>query len=982
MQTQTSKATAVAQAENKVSHQDYDHSPQEAMPQLSYGSNSLLQRQEHTDNPPSAPAPNNSAPQQHINPHGVNGLPENIKFGIESLSGMSLDSVKVFYNSSKPAQVNADAYAQGNQIHLGSGQEHHLPHEAWHVVQQAQGRVAQTIQFAGHAINDDPSLEQEADDMGHLALKLGNRLIDSAEKALTGSTMPQSSPDPLEHQVESQVGSQINNPVHALGINSSAVRQLSVQTGIIQCSFKSEYETAFRAAGEDYEEDLGLYTYNLPQSIGAADDALDALKGIMNINDDDGYGANFGVDDVRSAGAVGTVAATVRDAVDNGNLREKMTAFYNASLGPFKALLEDAWEHDTVNDLAVNDVGKANIRARKNNIDSLPDKYKYKAMPKSWQKKLKDVYVAPADPFFRQAGDHLTRGQTSVFSPEARTRKIESDSDAELNALNLSHLQNFDFANNLIADIQHDGLARNLFRTSIFADVKTALQAFNAENGDQAAKVKKFRTLRNHVWKWLAANKRGGTEEEQNVYDQQLANNDTKAQKIAGVANALKKHMAMTLLNKELGKIMSISRRRPAALRNARSAFNADLSNREQAFIGAQEHGGVFDNNRTLPWAEGGSLFSTTTKNAWAKEAQNVLMMPVRSGPSGTTDRMFQATDYLGLTGMDFKLNFRLALLGWMLTSNDHSYHEIMGVSKTYNLPYEPGLTGYNQVAPLTEENLRVNACLYPNYQHLFPDEVAYYRTIDNQHSHLLSPFRASLAAKAASNPLALQERGGMAANQYNEAGLPFINRSITAYTATPVVFINQFLKRPNTARLIYYSLLSNPDNDRYAPRDSWGKKAARRIKQDFPGATAGSVMEEMPYHVNFLQRAWQKLPAYNGISWRGGGAGHLYRVGETFSPPEYWSSTKKANPMNTVRAYAAGAGGKVKMIFRINGHNGKIVNGVSINERDNARNLHVNPGVDEVLFAPNTSFIVTNVINVGEPGGDNTYPVVEVDEQ
>ena len=95
------------------------------------------------------------------------GLPDNLKSGIESLSGMSMDSVKVHYNSDKPAQLNALAYAQGSDIHVGPGQEKHVPHEAWHVVQQAQGRVNPTKETSGGTqINDDKSLETEADVMG------------------------------------------------------------------------------------------------------------------------------------------------------------------------------------------------------------------------------------------------------------------------------------------------------------------------------------------------------------------------------------------------------------------------------------------------------------------------------------------------------------------------------------------------------------------------------------------------------------------------------------------------------------------------------------------------------------------------------------------------------------------------------------------------------------------------------------------------
>ncbi|WP_204278956.1 hypothetical protein, partial [Klebsiella aerogenes] len=56
--------------------------------------------------------------------------------------------------------------AQGTDIHLAPGQERHLPHEAWHVVQQRSGRVRPTMRLGGTAINDDAGLEAEADRMG------------------------------------------------------------------------------------------------------------------------------------------------------------------------------------------------------------------------------------------------------------------------------------------------------------------------------------------------------------------------------------------------------------------------------------------------------------------------------------------------------------------------------------------------------------------------------------------------------------------------------------------------------------------------------------------------------------------------------------------------------------------------------------------------------------------------------------------------
>ncbi|MDQ0008286.1 hypothetical protein J2T07_000445 [Luteibacter jiangsuensis] len=103
----------------------------------------------------------------------LTGLPDKLKAGVEALSGMDISAVRVHTNSDKPAQMHAEAYAQGNDIYLGRGQERHLPHEAWHVVQQRQGRVKATMQFAGIGVNDDPRLEHEADTMGTIASRGG-----------------------------------------------------------------------------------------------------------------------------------------------------------------------------------------------------------------------------------------------------------------------------------------------------------------------------------------------------------------------------------------------------------------------------------------------------------------------------------------------------------------------------------------------------------------------------------------------------------------------------------------------------------------------------------------------------------------------------------------------------------------------------------------------------------------------------------------
>jgi hypothetical protein len=119
------------------------------------------------------------------------GLPDNLKIGIESLSGLALDHVRVHYNSPRPAQLQALAYAQGTDIHVAPGQERHLPHEAWYVVQQAQGRVKPTMQMKGEVqVNDDKGLEHEAEVMGTKTLQRNRSVyVSTGSAAQTATTV-------------------------------------------------------------------------------------------------------------------------------------------------------------------------------------------------------------------------------------------------------------------------------------------------------------------------------------------------------------------------------------------------------------------------------------------------------------------------------------------------------------------------------------------------------------------------------------------------------------------------------------------------------------------------------------------------------------------------------------------------------------------------------------------------------------------------
>jgi len=109
-------------------------------------------------------------------------LPTPLKVGIEKISGEDMSNVKVYYNSPRPRELNAHAYAQGNEIYLDVGQESHLPHEAWHVVQQKQGKVKSDGLIDGKAVNTDETLEKEADIMGAKALEIGLEEVENSQE--------------------------------------------------------------------------------------------------------------------------------------------------------------------------------------------------------------------------------------------------------------------------------------------------------------------------------------------------------------------------------------------------------------------------------------------------------------------------------------------------------------------------------------------------------------------------------------------------------------------------------------------------------------------------------------------------------------------------------------------------------------------------------------------------------------------------------
>ncbi|MEO8541124.1 MAG: DUF4157 domain-containing protein [bacterium] len=117
-------------------------------------------------------------------------LPRDLRSRMEGLSGYALGDVRVHRGSSEPARMDALAFTQGSTIHLGSGQDEHLAHEAWHVVQQKQGRVPTTGEVDGRPLNHTTALEAEADAMGERAMASETKGTGSLQNVSAPSTSP------------------------------------------------------------------------------------------------------------------------------------------------------------------------------------------------------------------------------------------------------------------------------------------------------------------------------------------------------------------------------------------------------------------------------------------------------------------------------------------------------------------------------------------------------------------------------------------------------------------------------------------------------------------------------------------------------------------------------------------------------------------------------------------------------------------------
>jgi len=606
--------------------------------------------QRKLQNSMSAATENTTNPIQRKN---NTGLPDNLKTGIENLSGYSMEDVKVHYNSSKPAQLQAHAYAQGTDIHLASGQEKHLPHEAWHVVQQKQGRVQPTRQLKSKVnINDDAGLEREADVMGNRA---------NSRESFSSK----------------------------LRVISSKLSQYPKKT--IQ-RFKMEerpYENAYGKITESsqwfptakaYEQRLGAYCASHTKSNNALNAGVQKLINIMvtryqnELNEEDLLKEVFFRDDKTSSGQVGLNLDVKKmyKVLNNGNLRERMTAFYNAAYygsgygdqisRGFKKILHEIIfdkKSELINEL---DLKEDAIQEQIAFYNDTFNKGIFRPIMKggiSGYNKLRNVYKGMRgeemidDNSYAFGKDVFALGNLSIQGNDTSVR------DSQKNRTNRPQPINREFVNTP-QDFEEMGVP--------LSDEELAF-TYKDEALDLKKRLRKNTKTKN-----------------------QVRRNQTR--------------------------------------------------------------------QTPLPWISGNTMFELSPDDSWYQKIHDQLKMPVVAGVSGTTTRMLKAYQFLNVSNNN--LDFRLALMGWMLPAWDHSLYEIMKGSHIAGVKGENEdknikdvIRMYMNVAPLGTEELRHNVAnnkmfpheeiyasqatiLVPNPDRHLPDNPLLNRTIE----HLLAPTR------------------------------------------------------------------------------------------------------------------------------------------------------------------------------------------------------------------------------------------------
>lgn len=182
-------------------------------------------------------------------------------------------------------------------------------------------------------------------------------------------------------------------------------------------------------------------------------------------------------------------------------------------------------------------------------------------------------------------------------------------------------------------------------------------------------------------------------------------------EQLTDICDLSRTHLLDTPIDQDPGRRERIARSKAKRDQMAISAQEYEnrgvpLSSREMAAAGVDPT----RKSDPLTWREGICYFSIDETTGWGKQMKEDGF-PTIAGGSGTAARLLKIYKWIG---GEHPINFRLALMGWMLPCEDHSLIEIMQGAEAVGVKgpsdrLDNPIYMYRSISPITTQELRAN---------------------------------------------------------------------------------------------------------------------------------------------------------------------------------------------------------------------------------------------------------------------------------
>jgi hypothetical protein len=312
---------------------------------------------------------------------------------------------------------------------------------------------------------------------------------------------------------------------------------------------------------------------------------------------------------------------------------------------------------------------------------------------------------------------------------------------------------------------------------------------------------------------------------------------------------------------------------------------------------------------------EGGSFWKVNENSKWFKDIRNNLGMPVTAGPSGTTDRLMDVFKYLKVPVP--AEDFRLALLGWMMTANDHSFHEIMTIAKKKipGLPYTAGPMSYRYISPLTISELRANVCK----DKMFPDEIEYMAKMEKGDYSMYTKNSQKYPKEI------MQKDASAEKDEDSQKMIEHMQNSGLAGTTASIGYTGAAYQIQNPAAEGGSGIMSRL-------KVAWQMRNSSELRTSAGGtaisqgdASIKDTLTESKVHNRFLQQTLLEMPDWHGNVFRGETAKKAgwYADGKSINFSKFTSTSGMPTVAKTFADKGANA---VKVIWEIKVNTGKYI--------------------------------------------------------